>query len=364
MSHAPRPPELSVVVPTYNERTNVPILIGLLQRTLDGIDWEVIFVDDESGDGTAALVRDIGTRDRRVRCIRRIGRRGLAGASLEGMLSSQAPFVAVMDADLQHDESLLPKMLARLRADDADLVIGSRYVADGSAAGFSELRRNISRIATSLAHRLLNIELTDPMSGFFMLRRAIVDKVAHRLSTQGFKILLDIVATCGGALRVCELGYRFRVRQHGKSKLNTRIALDFLGLLIAKTSDDWVSFRFLMYCLVGLSGVGCHMAVFVVATLSGLGFFHAQIAATAIAIVWNFTINNALTYADLRLTGRKFIVGLIGFGLICAFGAISNVGVATLAHAVVSPAWLAGLCGAVVGAVWNYFISAALVWRR
>ena len=364
MSVARSAPELSVIVPTYNEHANIPVLVDLLRRVLDGIDWEVIFVDDESVDGTAALARDIGARDARVRCIRRIGRRGLAGACLEGMLASQAPFVAVMDADLQHDESLVPKMLARLRAGDAELVVGSRYVAEGSAGGFSALRGRISRTATLIARRLLAVDLTDPMSGFFMIRRAVVEKIAPKLSNQGFKILLDIVATCRAELRVVELGYTFRNRRHGESKLDARTALDFIALLVAKATGDRVSFRFLMYCLVGLTGVGCHMAGFLLATLAGLNFFSAQIAATAIAIVWNFTLNNALTYADLRLTGRKFLVGLIGFGLICSVGAISNVGVATLARAVGSSAWLAGFGGAIVGAVWNYFISAALVWKR
>jgi len=362
---SPQPaPELSVIVPTYNERANIAILIDLLRKALVGIDWEVIVVDDESADGTAGLVRDIGMRDFRVRCVRRIGRRGLSGACLEGMLASQAPFVAVMDADLQHDESLLPQMLDRLRSGDAELAVASRYVGEGSAGSFSPFRSKVSRAATSLAQRLLNVELSDPMSGFFMLRRSIVDDIAPRLSNQGFKILLDIVATSGRALRIVELPFTFRKRLHGESKLDARTALDFLALLVAKTTKDKVSFRFLMYCLVGLTGVGCHMTVFFVATkLAGLSFLAAQIVATAIAIVWNFWLNNALTYSDLRLRDGRFLIGLAKFELICAVGAISNVGVATLAYGVTSAPWIAGLCGAVVGAVWNYFVSAALVWK-
>lgn len=365
LSPARRAPELSVIVPTYNERANVPILVRQLQRALAGLDWEVIFVDDDSADGTAAVAREIGLDDFRVRCIRRIGRRGLAGACLEGMLASQADFVAVMDADLQHDEGLLPLMLDELRSGDAELAVASRYVGEGSADSFSAWRGRISRTATKLAQRLLHVELTDPMSGFFMLRRPLIDEIAPKLSSQGFKILLDIVATSAGRLRVIELPYTFRKRQHGESKLDARTALDFLALLVAKTTRDTVSFRFLMYCLVGLTGVGCHMAAFfAVTTLLKLDFLTAQVFATGIAIAWNFTLNNAVTYSDLRLAGAEFVTGLLRFPLICAVGAVSNVAVAALALVVTSNTWVAGLCGAIVGAVWNYFVSAALVWRR
>jgi dolichol-phosphate mannosyltransferase len=357
-------PELTIVVPTLNERTNVPLLIARLQRTLDGVDWEVIFVDDNSPDGTAAAVRALGESDARVRCIRRIGRRGLAGACLEGMLASQARFVAVLDADLQHDEKLLGAMLARLRPGDVDLAVASRYVGAGSAAGLAGRRSSYSRWSTVLARRLLHVELSDPMSGFFMLRRSAVEELAPALSSQGFKILLDIVASARGALRIAELPYVFRERQHGESKLDARTVLDFFALLLGKLSNDTVSFRFLMYCLVGLTGVGIHMAALAVAVdLAGLSFGPAQSAATLTAIVWNFVLNNAVTYRDQRLAGWGFATGLMRFAVICAVGAISNVGVATWVYGHHPRWWIAGFAGALMGAAWNYIVSAAFVWR-
>ena len=272
-------PELTVVVPTFNERTNVPLLVARLQRTLDGVDWEVVFVDDNSPDGTAAAARALGAGDARVRCIRRIGRRGLAGACLEGMLASQARFVAVMDADLQHDETLLADMLARLRPGDVDLAVASRYVGDGSAAALAGRRASYSRWSTDLARRLLRVELSDPMSGFFMLRRTAVEELAPALSSQGFKILLDLVASARGALRIAELPYVFRERQHGESKLDARSVLDFFALVLSKLTHDAVSFRFLMYCLVGLTGVATHMAALTAAVdVAGLTFGPAQTA--------------------------------------------------------------------------------------
>ncbi len=357
-------PELTVVVPTFNERTNVPLLLARLQRTLDGIDWEVMFVDDNSPDGTAAAVSALGESDARVRCIRRIGRRGLAGACLEGMLASQARFVAVMDADLQHDETLLGTMLARLRPGDVDLAVASRYVGAGSAAALAGRRASYSRWSTVLARRLLHVELSDPMSGFFMLRRSAIEELAPALSSQGFKILLDIVASARGALRIAELPYVFRERQHGESKLDARSVLDFFALLLGKLSHDALSFRFLMYCLVGLTGVVVHMAALTVAVdLAGLAFGPAQSAATLTAIVWNFWLNNAVTYRDQRLTGWAFVTGLLRFVVICTVGAISNVGVATWVYGYDGKWWVAGLAGALMGAAWNYIVSAAFVWR-
>jgi dolichol-phosphate mannosyltransferase len=363
---ATRPaPELSVVVPTFKERDNVPLLVEKLARTLTGVDWEIIFVDDNSPDGTAAAARAIGATDGRVRCIRRIGRRGLAGACIEGMLASQARFVAVMDADLQHDERLLTGMLEKLRG-DTDLAVASRYVAGGSAAGLSSAgREHASRLSTVLAQRLLGVSLSDPMSGFFMIRRERFEELAPRLTTQGFKILLDIAATARGTLRIAELPLVFAERQHGESKLDTRVALDFIALIIAKLTNDAVSFRFLLFCLVGLTGIAIHMATLQFALgVMALGFGAAQTVATVAAITWNFVLNNMFTYRDQRLAGVQFVTGLIRFQLICAVGAISNVGIASVIYERDPNWWVAGLGGALMGAVWNYVVSAAFVWRQ
>jgi dolichol-phosphate mannosyltransferase len=357
-------PELSVIVPTYNERDNVPILVELLKRTLEDVSWEVIFVDDNSPDGTAAVARALGAADNRVRCIRRIGRRGLAGACIEGMLSSQARYVAVLDADLQHDETLLASMLERIRKGDVDVVVGSRYIPGGSADSFTSKRRFMSRLSHAAAHMVTKVELSDSGSGFFMIRRAAVEEIAPRLSSQGFKLLLDITTTARGTLRAAELPYTFRQRQHGESKLDAHIILDFAALLVAKLTNDAISFRFLMFCFVGLTGVVIHMSALQVAVeMLGLRFAAAQVAATVLAVCWNFVLNNMLTYRDQRLSGWRFVTGLLRFQLICAVGAISNVGAAAWIYDYNDNWWLAGLGGALMSAVWNYVVSAAFVWR-
>jgi dolichol-phosphate mannosyltransferase len=357
-------PELAVVLPTFNECNNLPIIVERIARALDGKDWEIIVVDDNSTDGTSALARRLGEQDRRIRCIRRIGRRGRSGACIEGALASQARNVAFIDADLQHDETLLGAMLDRIRTVDVDLVVASRYLAGGSATSFSATRLLMSRWSHEWVRRFLGVELTDSGSGFFAIHRDTFEQLAPSLSTQGFKLLADVLSTARGKLRVVELPYVFRAREHGESKLDARVALDFGTLLLAKLTHDAVSFRFVLFCLVGLSGVGVHMSVLaVIHALVTNNFTAGQTVATAIAIAWNFVFNNAFTYSDQRLAGWQFIPGLLKFELICAVGAISNVGIANLIYSNDGIWWIAGLGGAIMGAVWNYAISAAFVWR-
>src|SRR3981189_2881810 len=182
-------PQLSVVVPTFNERDNVATLYKRLEAALGATPWEVVFVDDNSPDGTWELVRGLAQRDSRVRCIRRVGRRGLSGACIEGILASSAPYAAVIDADLQHDETQLPKILALLQGGQAELVIGSRYIEGGSADSFNKGRAGASQLATEVAKRVLGVEVKDPMSGFFIIRRDRFEQLAPPLFTRALMSL-------------------------------------------------------------------------------------------------------------------------------------------------------------------------------
>jgi dolichol-phosphate mannosyltransferase len=359
------PRQLSVVVPTFNERDNVVALYRKLSAALKGIAWEVIYVDDNSPDGTSDMVRELAAADPRVRCIRRIGRRGLSGACIEGILASSAPCAAVMDADLQHDETRLPEMLALLESNVVDLVVGSRYIEGGSADSFDKQRAGFSMLATSVAKKLLRIEIADPMSGFFMIRRDRFEQLAPELSTQGFKILLDVIATARGALRVREIPYTFGSRLHGESKLDSMVALDFLGLVLAKLTHDAVSLRFLLFALVGSVGVVVHFAgLFVALEVLGWPFPHSQAFGAILAMTSNFLFNNFLTYRDLRLKGLGILRGLLVFYLVCSVGLLANVGVAFSVYDQKPIWWLAGAAGALMGVVWNYAVSSLFVWRR
>ena len=355
--------ELSVVVPTFKERGNVAELVRRLDASLKGVAWEAIFVDDNSPDGTAAAVKEIANRDIRVRCLRRVGRRGLAGACIEGMLSSAAPFVAVIDADLQHDEKVLPLMLAKLRNGQADLVAATRYIAGGSAASFSEGRGAISRLATRLTHRLVGTPLSDPMSGYFMMRRDRFDEIAPRLSPAGFKILLDIAATAGSKLRIAEQAYSFGERFEGESKFNIQIGVEFLGLLLAKMTGDLVDPRFIFFAIVGTIGLVVHLTALKLGLILMEPFRAAQVIATLAAMTSNFLLNNELTYRDRRLKGFAMLRGFVLFCLVCSVGVLANVDLASWLYVERPIWWVAGAVGAVMSVLWNYAMSTLFVWR-
>src|SRR6202163_1250590 len=358
-------PRLSVIVPTFNERDNVTTLFRRLETALAGTGFEVIFVDDNSPDRTWDVVRGLAREDSRVRCIRRIGRRGLSGACIEGIMASSAPVAAVIDADLQHDETQLPKMLALLQGGDADLVIGSRYVEGGSADSFNKQRAGASALATEVAKRVLRVKTPDPMSGFFMIRRDRFEQLAPQLSTQGFKILLDIVATARGHLRVKEIPYTFGSRLHGESKLDSMVALDFLGLVLAKLTNDIVSLRFLLFAMVGSIGLVVHLvALYIALEAFDLPFPEAQDCGALSAMTSNFILNNFLTYRDQRLKGFAILRGLLLFYLVCSVGLFANVGVAFSVYDQEPIWWLAGAAGALMGVVWNYAMSGLFVWRK
>jgi dolichol-phosphate mannosyltransferase len=355
-----------VVIPCFNERENIRPLVARLASALAGVRWEAMFVDDNSPDGTADEIRAAGATDGRVRCIRRVGRRGLASAVIEGALAAGGRFVGVIDADLQHDETVLPTMLARLRSGRCDIVVASRHIAGGDAAGLAgSVRIGLSEAGTRVAQWLLPVNLTDPMSGCFMLERDLFERLAGRLTGQGFKILLDLVMAAPRTIRVEETPFRFSERVHGQSKLDGQVLVQFAALLLDKALHGVVPLRFLAFAAVGGVGLVAHLAVLNAARgPMGLAFPAAQSLATLVAMVVNFQLNNRLTYGDQRLRGRSLWQGLFLFILVCGVGAVANIGIANVLyrqHAGWTPA---GAAGAAIGGVWNYAVSSTLIWRR
>ena len=355
---------LTIVVPTLNERDNIKPLIALLDTALANVDWEVMFVDDDSTDDTARRIRALALVDPRVRCIQRIGRRGLSTACIEGVLASSAPYVAVMDADLQHDEALLPRMLEILLTENVDVVIGSRYAAGGGLGNWAGNRAWISRLGTRLSRLVCNQDIADPLSGFFMCRRDVFEDVVRRLSGHGFKILLDLLASSSRPLRVCELPFEFRTRRHGESKLDTLVAWEYFALLADKLFGRIVPIRFALFASIGAVGLAVHMPVLWGGLhFAALSFGAAQSIATLAAMTSNFFLNNILTYRDQRLRGWRMLRGLLTFYAICAIGATANVGIASYLFNANQTWWVAGVLGVIIGAVWNYAMSSIFTWR-
>ncbi len=356
---------LSIVVPTFNELSNVHELLRRIQSTLGPTGWEVIFVDDDSPDGTAAGVYEIARGDHRVRCLRRIGRRGLSSACIEGMLTASAPAIAVMDADLQHDETILPKMLDEIEQGGADVVVATRYSEGGSTGDWNESRKKMSRLATIAGRAILKQPVSDPMTGFFMLQRKVLDSTVHDLSGLGFKILLDILASAKQPLCIAEVPYRFRDRFAGESKLDEMAVWEYGMLLADKTVGRFLPVRFLTFSIIGGLGLFVHMAVLTL-ILKGLGFGFTigQSAAACTAMVFNFALNNVLTYRDRRLRGLAWFRGLISFMIACSIGALANIGIAAYLFENRTQWVLAALGGVLVGAVWNYAVTQIYTWGK
>ena len=358
-------PELSIILPAYNEAKNIPLIAEKIAQAMDGRSYEVIVVDDDSPDGTSGVTRELAYERPEVRCIRRVGRRGLSGACIEGMMASQAPIVAVMDADMQHDETRLPVMLDQIGR-GADLVIGSRYVDGGSAtSGFQKkTRAKGSELATALANRITGEFTTDPMSGFFMMRRDVADRAASTVSRDGFKILFDIVSRFGRGLNVVEVPFQFRERIEGESKLGFLVTVQFLGLLVSRYTGGLVPVKFLLYGLVGFSGLFVHMAtLFAMNDFIGIDFATSQLVATFAAMTSNFAFNNEVTYAHRKLTGWRFFTGLATFYLVCGIGALANVSIAVRLFEWDWSAGIAGFVGAMMSAVFNYAVTKLVTWR-
>jgi dolichol-phosphate mannosyltransferase len=367
--------ELAIILPTLNERDNLAPLVRRIEAALGSQGWEVIVVDDNSADGTADAARELALSDRRVRAIQRIGRRGLASAAIEGMCATAAPFVAVMDADHQHDPALLPLMLAAVRDGTCDIAVASRFVEGGSAAGLSsETREKGSLLANRLARKVTGVELTDPMSGYFLLRSATTRATAPRLSGIGFKILLDLLATAEPPLRVKEFPLAFAARATGESKLDRTVVFEFLVGLYDKWLGWLIPTRFALFGTIGAAGVVVHMAVlWLFFRLAGTsfdahpltGFEIGQTIAALVAMTFNFVLNNSLTYADQRLRGiGGMLRGWLKFAMTCSVGLLANIGVAAVLVRMGVHAYPAALAGIVIGSVWNYALSSRFVWGK
>ena len=357
--------DLAIVLPTLNESENIAFLLDRLERALAGIHYEVIFVDDDSPDNTAAMVRRLARDHDNVRVLHRIGRRGLSSACIEGILASCAPVVAVMDADMQHDERVLGEMLRRLYEDELDLVVASRNIVGGGMPDFAKRRVWLSHLGKRLSRVCAAHRLSDPMSGFFMMRFQAFERIAHRLSGIGFKILLDIVSSAGPDLRIGEVPYQFRNRAYGESKLDCMAGLEYIQLLLDKCLGNVVNGRFVLYCMIGAVGVVVHLGILrMLMYLAGAGFWQAQAVATAVVMILNYVLNNAVTYRDRRLRGTAFWRGLLTYCMACGLGVAVNVAISNEGFRRGVPWMLAAVSGLLFSAIWNFAITSMTTWRQ
>jgi dolichol-phosphate mannosyltransferase len=357
-------PELAVVIPTFNEIENVRAITDAVSSALEGIDFELIFVDDDSPDGTAREVLELSRTDPRVRLVHRIHRRGLSSAVIEGMMASIAPFIAVMDGDMQHDEAVLPEMLRRIKLRGLDVVVGTRHCGGGSMGEFCRARVALSQLGRRLSALVCHADVSDPMSGFFVVTREYLDEVVRNLSCVGFKILVDLLASAKRPVRVEEVGYRFRRRLRGQTKLDLLVGFEYLELLLDKLVGEWIPVRYVLFGMVGAVGVLAQLALMRLLLYFGqVTFDTAQVLSSLLVIGLNFAANNRITFRNRRLRGWSWLGGLAGFALACSLGLYLNLRVADGLFGLGVRWPLAALAGILIASVWNYSMGAILVWR-
>jgi dolichol-phosphate mannosyltransferase len=356
---------LSVVLPTYNERVNLPLMVERLENCLKNSSFEIVIVDDNSPDETWKVALELAQSRPCLRVIRRLHDKGLSSAVMAGFEASLGKYLAVMDADLQHDENALPAFLEALEK-GADIIVGSRIVAGGGIEDWSIIRQFMSFVASMLAKIVLPQVISDPMSGFFALRREIYEELAGDINPRGFKILLEFVARARH-LRIAEVSYVFRGRVYGKSKLSTNVVLDYLAALYDLSVGKWMPRRFLKYAVVGLSGMVTNQCgVWVAINGLNLAESRALVWGIEISILSNFILNNYWTFRDVRLRGLvKVLRGLVSFNTICLGGAFINYASALFfLEKFGRTIYVANLLGVFFGTIWNYIVNSHMTWTN
>jgi len=357
---------LTVVLPCYNERENVEeLVLGLHQADTQGQIKRIIYVDDDSTDGTSEYIKNnIYPLD--VMCLHRIGRQGLSSAVVEGMLLADTPYVAVMDADGQHLPVDLMRMLKIATHESQQLVIGSRFKDETSIETHVGLRAVLSRFGNSLANHVLRRKLSDPLTGFFLIERSLFIGIANKVRGAGFKILVDIIYNLRDKnIRITETQIQFKERIHGESKLDSGVMIEFADQMIGLFLGKFYPEKFMGFLLVGLVGMSVHFTIlWTLLFPMSINFNQAQTFATLTAMVTNYVLNNFLTFRRNRLKGFEWLKGLFYFIAVCSLGAMANVGIAGYIYKMENMWWLSGLAGIVVGTVFNFTLSKYFVWKK
>jgi dolichol-phosphate mannosyltransferase len=364
--------ELSVVVPTYNEAKNVAELVDALERSLRESlgpgSFEVIVVDDNSPDETWRVAQELAAARPYLRVIRRQGERGLSTAVIRGWQAAEGAILAVIDGDLQHPPEVIARLFAKIR-EGADLAVGSRNIEGGGVSDWSLLRRMLSRGAQVVGLLILPGVLgrvSDPMSGCFALKREAISGVT--LNPLGYKILLEVVGR-GRIGRVAEVGYVFRERVVGASKVTSKVYFEYLGHLVRLRFATLPTLRFVKFCLVGLSGVAVDMATLYFLsdpTQLGLGLTRSKIVAAELAIANNFLWNDAWTFREVSSKQpnassrwRRFL----RFNVVCTLGLVLNLIMLNMMFNVFG--WNRYVANAIaIGIVtlWNFWLNSRISW--
>jgi dolichol-phosphate mannosyltransferase len=367
---SPSPLKLSLILPTFNESGNISEIVRILSDLLDPAwagRYELIVVDDNSPDRTWKIALELTNQYPQLKVLHRETEKGLSTAVIRGWQVAQGEILGVIDADLQHPPEILLQLLAEMER-GADLAIASRHVEGGGVSEWSMIRRFLSRGAQMLGLVILPEvinRLSDPMSGFFMVRRSAIAGVT--LSPVGYKILIEVAAR--GKIRwIGEVGYVFRERQTGESKVTWKQYLEYLQHLIRLRLS--LSSRFIQFCLVGLTGLVVDMGfLFLLSdpTMLAWPLTRSKIIASELAIINNFLWNDLWTFGDItrrQPSKKQQLKRFIKFNLICLAGLVLNVILLNLFFNVFGlNRYLANFCAIAIVTFWNFWVNLKLSWR-
>lgn len=357
-------PKVSIVLPTFNEKENIPLIIPKIEKALHGFSFEIIVADDDSPDRTWELAEKIASEKEYVRVIRRFHNKGLSPAVMEGFAAAKGEYLIVMDADMQHDERILPDFIQQFE-EGADFVIGSRKLAGGGVSDWSAVRRFISWGATFLAKIILPKNVSDPMSGYFGVSRKFFDEVGSEINPRGFKILLEFISH-SAKRKLAEIPYVFKSREYGESKLSGAVMIDYLIGLYDLRLGSYIPLRFVKYGLVGVSGILVNQfGLWLGKNLIQWQNEASLILGIELSIITNYFLNNYWTFKDVRINGIYMnIRGLIFFNIICIAGAFINYSAAIfLSEKLLLSIYLSNLLGIALATFWNFFLNVNVTWK-
>jgi dolichol-phosphate mannosyltransferase len=354
---------ITIVVPTYNERDNIRQLVERIHQVLSGYDYDILFIDDSSNDGTAELASSLSPRYP-ITVIVRKNKKGLASAVVDGLEYARSQIIGVMDADLQHPPEILDNLLKQIQS-GSNIAIASRYVEGGSCQGWGLTRKVISKVAIFIAHLLLpsTRQIKDPMAGYFMFDRQVVADA--NLKPTGYKILLEVLIE-GEFQKVAEVPYTFQTRSSGQSKLKARQQIDYLKHIYSLMKRKGEVLRFVKFCAVGLSGVGVNMGLLWILTeIAGLQYLLSAAIGIETSIITNFLLNDFFTFPDRRyLTVKSTLNRLLKFNLVSIAGLAINLGALWLFTEVFGVYYLvSNIFGIALATLWNYGVNTYWTWR-
>lgn len=312
--------ETSIIIPTLNEAQNISILISKIKKTMEGNNYEIIVVDDNSEDGTWAIADKLLKEDSNGFCIKRMHRNGLSAAVVEGMSQASGDYLIVMDGDMQHDETIIPKIVEKLKSENTDICVCSRNLLKEDGYGDLTLyRKFISKSAIFLFHTMTGKNLTDPVSGFFGIKKPIFDKNLQKINPTGFKILLEFIKSTPPS-KITEIGYQFKKRVYGHTKLTIDVSIEYLLALIDMRFGWLIPIKFVKFGVVGFFGSLINYFSFINFIYLTQDLLLSAIISVQLGILWSYFCNNFFTFSEQRFRGKKLFLGLIVYEFLSLYG--------------------------------------------